>query len=117
MFVHPTHPEDTKRVNPKLPQSMVDYVHEITRTAMDTLVMGTRQKHHNCKVILSHTGGTLPYMIGRTAIPLSVVDSTLSHLAAGMTYKQIMDGFHSFYFDLALSTSPVLINIFRASAP
>lgn len=64
VFVHPTHPVDTTPVNSKLPQPALDYPHETTRSAMDMILMGTRAKYPDCKVILSHAGGTLPYLRG-----------------------------------------------------
>ncbi|GIZ49003.1 hypothetical protein CKM354_001204400 [Cercospora kikuchii] len=109
VFVHPTHPRDLGRANAQLPQPVVDYPHETTRTAMDMLFSGTRRKFPNCSVILSHGGGTLPYLISRVATPLSVVNSTVSNATTGLTYEQIMQDFRSFHFDLALSAAPAVV--------
>jgi Predicted metal-dependent hydrolase of the TIM-barrel fold len=109
VFVHPTHPVDTNKINPKMPQPMIDYPHETTRTAMDMIMMGTRLKYPNCKVILSHAGGTLPYLISRVATPLQTTPDFAAGIAMGVNHDQVMAAFRSFHYDLALSSSlPVL---------
>ena len=109
VFIHPTHPADTTRVNPLLPQPMIDYPHETTRTAVDMIITDTKRKYSACKVILSHAGGSLPFLITRI--------STVSQEAAatariyGRTSKEIMEDFRSFYFDLALSSSEAVLKL------
>ncbi|KAL1581905.1 hypothetical protein WHR41_09481 [Cladosporium halotolerans] len=68
VFVHPTHPVDIALVHASLPQPMLDYPHETARTAMDLVMTDTLRRHaHNCKIILSHGGGTLGMLVGRVA--------------------------------------------------
>ncbi|KAJ5556572.1 hypothetical protein N7494_000487 [Penicillium frequentans] len=111
VFIHPTHPADTTPVNPLLPQPAIDYPHETTRTAMDMIIQGTRRKYPNCKVILSHAGGALPYLVTRVATPMrKAPDFAVSH-RMGTTYSQVMDDFRSFHFDLALSTAPSVLDM------
>lgn len=117
VFVHPTHPVDLGRINSKLPQPSVDYPHETTRTAMDMLTSGTRQKYPDAKVILSHAGGTLPYLISRVTYPLALVNSTVANATVGFTYEQMTQGFRSFHYDLALSTSPVVLKTMLELVP
>ena len=111
VFVHPTHPVDTTPVNSKLPQPALDYPHETTRSAMDMILMGTRAKYPDCKVILSHAGGTLPYLLTRVATPMrKVPDFAVSH-RMGTTHDSVFEDFRSFYFDLALSSSPHVMDM------
>ena len=111
VFVHPTHPVDTNRVNPKMPQPMIDYPHETTRTAYDMLLQGTRSKYPACKVILSHAGGTLPYLISRSATPLRKTPNLAAKVRIGTTHEQMVKDFRSFHFDLALSSSPAVLRM------
>ncbi|THW73148.1 amidohydrolase family protein [Aureobasidium pullulans] len=98
VFVHPTHPVDTTKVNESMPQPLIDYPHETTRTATDMIIAGTRRKYPDCKVILSHAGGALPYLIGR--------------ISNGSQHGQkAMADFKSFYYDLALSSSPSVLQL------
>lgn len=115
VFIHPTHPVDTNRVNARLPQPSIDYPHETTRTAIDLLMSKNRRRFPNCKVILSHAGGTLPWIVPRT-----------THWRRGLTaeqtpdkisYDEMMDDFRSFYFDLALSTSLAGLDLLLAVVP
>ena len=97
VFIHPTHAVDTHLVNPSLPQPMIDYPHETTRTALDLIVSNTVRDHPNCKIILSHAGGTLPYLATRAATVLP--DAGLSSKST----EEVLNEARSFYFDLALS--------------
>jgi predicted TIM-barrel fold metal-dependent hydrolase len=105
VFIHPTHPADTTPVNLRLPQPFVDYPHETTRAAMDMLTMETRRKFPDCAAILSHAGGTLPYLIGRVTAGENAL--------AG---RWLAD-FRSFHFDLALASSPQVVELLRKVVP
>lgn len=117
VFVHPTHPVDTNPVNPKLPQPAIDYPHETTRTAMDMITNGIRDKYPACTVILSHAGGALPYLISRVATPMrKAPDLAVSH-RMGTTHDKVMEAFRSFHFDLALSSSPQVLDLLLKMVP
>lgn len=117
VFIHPTHPVDTNPVNPKLPQPAIDYPHETTRTAMDMITSGTRLKYPDCKVILSHAGGALPYLISRVTTPMKKApDFAVSH-RMGTTYDKSMEAFRSFQFDLALSSAPQVLDLLLRMVP
>lgn len=109
VFVHPTHPVNTTWTNPILPQPAIDYPHETTRTAVDLIIANVTQKFPNCRKILSHAGGSLPYLISRIATTSRATEST--KLIYGKTTGDIMDDFRSFYYDLALSSSPAVLNM------
>lgn len=76
---------------------------------MDMLTNSTLDRYPDMRVILSHAGGTLPYLISRIATPLEITLPALSRAEAGMTYDQVMGGFRKFYYDLALSSSPAVV--------
>ena len=101
VFIHPTHPVDTNLVNKALPQPMFDYPHETGRTGIDLILNRTLQTNPDCKVILSHAGGTLPYLIYRVA-------GMLPHtpVSVGMSTDEILSEAQRFYFDTAISSSP-----------
>ncbi|KAF3935153.1 hypothetical protein ABW20_dc0105939 [Dactylellina cionopaga] len=100
VFIHPTHGVDTNLVAPSLPQPMVDYPHETTRTAMDLILSGRVRKYQKCKIILSHAGGTLPYLALRVA---AMMPHTPFGRSSGLSTEEIIEDAQSFYFDLALS--------------
>lgn len=90
---------DTELVNPLLLQPTIDYPYETTRTAADLIITGRRAKYNKCKVILSHAGGTLPYLINRMAVSRPDVK------------EQFMKDLASFHYDLALSSAPVVMDM------
>jgi len=111
-FIHPTHPVDAHLVNSHLPQLMFDYLHETGCTAIDMLLSDTLSITQDCKIILSHAGGTLPYLIDRVAgmlphTPFSVNKST----------TQILEEAKTFYFDTALSSNPGVLDLLLKFAP
>ncbi|KAF1360835.1 2-amino-3-carboxymuconate-6-semialdehyde decarboxylase [Lizonia empirigonia] len=111
VFVHPTHPVDLNKVNPRLLQPLIDYPLETTRTAMDMITSGTRAKYPNCTVILSHAGGALPYLISRVIDPLKRTPDATAQANLGTTASQGWKDFQSFHYDLALSASPQVLNM------
>ena len=106
VFVHPTHPIDTKLVNEKLAQPVADYTHETTRAALSLVTAGTMAKIPNVKVILSHGGGTLPYILDRMTALLPFMPK--SNDLPNLTADQVAHDIRSFYFDLALCSKTCL---------
>lgn len=115
VFIHPTHPADTTPVNSLLPQPAIDYPHETTRTAVDLIITNTKRSYPDCRVILSHAGGTLPYLISRLCTVSREAAATANIF--GKTPEEIMEDFRSFYFDLALSSSPAVLNLVLETIP
>jgi 6-methylsalicylate decarboxylase len=105
VFIHPTHAVDTALVARNLPQPIVDYPHETTRAATSLIASNTLKDHAaDCKIILSHAGGTLPYLANRVAVLQDVGMLDKSH-------EDILAEIGSFYFDVALSSSKEVIQL------
>ena len=111
IFIHPTHAVDTNLVDNFLPQPMFDYPHETGRTALDLIVRGTLRRNPKCKIILSHAGGTLPYLIYRPAGMLPYTAKTL-----GMSTEEIVEEARLFYFDTAISANEPTLRALLAFA-
>ena len=99
VFIHPALDVAAggELTDPYLPPPIIDFPHETTRTAVHLIISNTIRDHHNCKIILSHGGGTLPYIATRIA-----------HLSAGGKFTEkpadeFMREARSFYYDLALT--------------
>lgn len=97
VFIHPTHLPTTDLVNSRLPQPMIDYPHETTRAAVDLIMHNRIREFPQCRIILSHAGGTLPYLATRAAHMLP--DSGLSAKPAA----EFLADARTLYYDLALS--------------
>ena len=92
---------------------MFDYPQETGRTAMSLIVSDTLRSYPGCKVILSHAGGTLPYLIYRAAGMLPVTPMTV-----GKSTKEIVEEASAFYFDTALSSNPATLKaLFEIAKP
>ncbi|OJJ46451.1 hypothetical protein ASPZODRAFT_159365 [Penicilliopsis zonata CBS 506.65] len=111
VFVHPTHLADTRLISPHLPQPMFDYAHETGRTAIDLITSGALENAPNCKIILSHAGGTLPYLIYRVAGMIPHTPFTI-----GKTTKDLLTLAKRFYFDTALSGSKMTLDLLYSFA-
>lgn len=58
-----------------MPQPVVDYPQQTTRAAVDLVFTGTIGRNPNVKILLSHAGGTLPYLAPRVAGATALVGS------------------------------------------
>ena len=113
VLVHPTHTAGATCVNAHLPAPLFDFPHETGRAAMDLVTSGMLRRHPGCKVILSHAGGTLPYLLFRVAVGLP-----LTPLSVGRSTQQLVDEARELYFDTALSTgAPTLRALFELTRP
>ncbi|KAL9594419.1 MAG: hypothetical protein Q9179_005405 [Wetmoreana sp. 5 TL-2023] len=99
VFVHPTHTADANLVNPKLPQPIIDYPHKTGRAATDLITSGCMRLYRRTRIVLSHAGGTLPYLATRAATLLH--DYKLS----GKSAEEFLEDARRFYYDVTLSTN------------
>ncbi|KAL8946754.1 MAG: hypothetical protein Q9222_006892 [Ikaeria aurantiellina] len=107
VFIHPSHPSDTEFVNPALPAPIIDYPHETCRTALDLIITNMVTEHPNCKIILSHSGGTLPYIALRAAAVLPLILRSMRR--PPKSTEQMLDELSNFYFDVALGSSDLVL--------
>ncbi|OHE98306.1 hypothetical protein CORC01_06302 [Colletotrichum orchidophilum] len=104
VFLHPTGLEVTpKLIASVLPQPIVDYPLATTRAAVDLVLSGTLHAFPDVDVILSHAGGTLPFLASRVLTSLTI--PAIAN-AVAVDYETAQAGFARFYYDTALSGSP-----------
>ncbi|OCK73150.1 amidohydrolase 2 [Lepidopterella palustris CBS 459.81] len=98
VFIHPTMEGMEKSITEPflMPRAVFDWPHETTRTAMHLIITNTVRKFPACKRILSHGGGTLPYVAGR------IEDANMQARFSGKEPGEFLEDAKSFYFDLAL---------------
>jgi len=99
VFIHPSE-APTTAVNRYMPQPLIDYPQETTRAASDLVLTGTRAAFPDVKIILSHAGGTIPFLVQRIA-GAGIIPS----LKCPRNPLQILKDFRLFYYDTALSSS------------
>lgn len=116
VHVHPVQSREPMFTTPFLPQPLIDFPHESARTASDLVLSGRKRQFPNCKVILSHGGGTLPYVAERLA---KLGDTIFSGILDEKSPRgdQIMEDLKSFYFDSAISGSANVLDTLLNWAP
>jgi predicted TIM-barrel fold metal-dependent hydrolase len=98
VLIHPTYTPNLFPANDALPVTMLDFSHETARTALDLVVSNTlRDYAGECKIILSHGGGTLASVLDRVAV--------LGKHSGRKSAEQIREEVGWFYFDTALCAS------------
>ncbi|KAF9777958.1 hypothetical protein IL306_004288 [Fusarium sp. DS 682] len=103
VFLHPSVLEvEPHLIGPGIPQPIVDYPLATTRAATDLVMTGTIRAYPDVDIILSHAGGTIPFVGSRAINSLGIPSiAKLAKVSLGQAKKD----FARFYYDIALSTS------------
>lgn len=107
VFVHPIPSPSTIPVHQRLPVPVYDFPHETGRTAIDLITNSSQtllQHAKHCKIILSHAGGDLPFLIDRAA---GVLAGGPQPIRLVNNKGDILSAARRFYYDTALSSSPM----------
>ncbi|KAM5356969.1 hypothetical protein ACJ41O_003615 [Fusarium nematophilum] len=103
VFLHPSVLEvEPHLIGPGIPQPIVDYPLATTRAATDLVMTGTIRACPDVDIILSHAGGTIPYVGSRASNSLGI--ASVAKIAK-VNLAQAKKDFSRFYYDVALSTS------------
>jgi predicted TIM-barrel fold metal-dependent hydrolase len=101
-FIHPNQPpHDAPRV---APASVLEYPFETTRTAASLIISGSLRRHPEVRFILSHAGGTLPFLAPRLALSIQMMPGALEK--TGDPHEAM----RSFYYDTALSAGDAALS-------
>ena len=68
VLIHPCYPPGTEADGWDIPRMLIDYPFETTRVAINLIFKGVMERYPNIQFILSHAGGTLPFLAHRIAI-------------------------------------------------
>lgn len=97
VFIHPCYPPGTEADGWDIPRMLIDYPFETTRVGVNLILQGVVQRYPDIRFILSHSGGTLPFLAHRIAIFDHDMPFRENYPEGAMTY------FKKFWFDTALS--------------
>lgn len=97
VFIHPNHPPYSLKGQP--PESLIEFPFETTRAAASLILSGAMKRWPDISFILSHAGGTLPFLAQR----MSGVLYFRPELAE--TIGDPMLAVRQFWYDTALSMS------------
>jgi predicted TIM-barrel fold metal-dependent hydrolase len=107
VFVHPNTPASNAKLTLTLPAALVEFVFDTTRAVANLIFSGTLERHPDVKIILSHAGGTVPYLAGRLSAT-EVVPGLRERAPKGaVAYLK------NLYYDTALSAFPTALGSLR----
>lgn len=99
VHVHPSLHPSSKSLDLPWPGFMIEYVFDTTRAAVNLLFSGALQRYAKIRFILSHAGGTLPYIAWRLSVA-PMIDARLEQRSR----EQIFAGLKTFWYDNALAS-------------
>jgi predicted TIM-barrel fold metal-dependent hydrolase len=99
VHVHPSLHPSSKSLDLPWPGFMIEYPFDTTRAAVNLLFSGALERFPNIRFILSHGGGTLPYLAWRLSVA-PMIDKRLQQ----RTREEIFAGLKTFWYDNALAS-------------
>jgi predicted TIM-barrel fold metal-dependent hydrolase len=97
VLIHPNTPPYPDL--PVAPASVLEFPFETTRAATSLILSGAMHRFRDIKFILSHAGGTLPYLLPRLTLSARMMRE------AGIEVGDPTEAIRQFYFDTALAGS------------
>jgi 6-methylsalicylate decarboxylase len=111
VYVHPTGPACCSRLVPNVADTLIEYGTDTTRAIASFIYQGAARKFPNVRMIWSHSGGTMPFLIER----FDVADRSSAAKAAAP------DGFRAaasaFFYEVAQASNPVATAALRGVVP
>jgi 6-methylsalicylate decarboxylase len=97
VFVHGDQtPSSTPYPSPLLPIPVAEVPNETYKAAAHLVTSGKKRRFSNVRIILSHAGGSTPFLASRVAV-LS------RHQGCELTPDEIIEDFRGFYYETALA--------------
>jgi predicted TIM-barrel fold metal-dependent hydrolase len=103
VYVHPTDAACCQGLLPRVPNQMLEYPMDTTRTIASLVVSETATRCPDVRFIFSHAGGTLVGVAGR----LLGAEMTAENLAGTPAPNSRLHHLRRFYYDTAGSANPV----------
>jgi predicted TIM-barrel fold metal-dependent hydrolase len=101
VYTHPTTPNCCGNLVPGVPESIIEWGTDTTRTIASLLFSGTAARFRDMTLIFSHGGGTLPFLTERF-VRLPLINTSLAaHVPDG-----VETALRRFYYDTAQAAHP-----------
>lgn len=101
VFIHPSTPPSKDQPTFGLPASLYEFPFDTTRMVVNLLYSGTLDRYPDLQLILSHAGGTLPYLAKRLTY-----GPTIASYLKTRAPRDLFASLRRLYYDLAMSASP-----------
>ena len=113
VHVHPSLHPSSRSLDLPWPGFMIEYPFDTTRAAVNLLFSGALERFPNIRFILSHAGGTLPFLAWRLSVA-PMIDKRLKQ----RTREEIFAGLKAFWYDNALASGAAPMDaLSRIAAP
>lgn len=114
VLIHPTHPPYGNTIDIGVPPFLIEYPFDTTRAALNLVFTNSLDRFPNIRFILSHAGGTLPFVAWRAAdiawrqladpehgrkYPLPLIESEGDNISL----ESVLSRLKRFWYDTALS--------------
>jgi 6-methylsalicylate decarboxylase len=109
IYTHPHSPYCCTRPLKEItmPDAMIEYGTDTTRAIANMLFTGTAKRCPDLRIIWSHAGGTMPFLIYRF-LKTAKIPANAEHLPQG-----VIAALKAFYYDTAQASHRVLLNALR----
>jgi len=101
VHIHPSLHPSSRSLQLPWPAFMIEYLFDTTRAAVNLLFSGALERYRRIPFILSHAGGTLPFIAWRLSVA-PMIDARLQQRSR----EEIFAGLKSFWYDNALASGP-----------
>ena len=101
VYMHPLAPPCCTNLNDSVPTAMNEYDFDITRACTSILVNGVLHRYPNVKIIIPHSGGTMPMIAGRIKDRYPTDAKHAEYIPNG-----VITELQKFYIDVAHATFP-----------
>ena len=113
VHIHPGLHPSSRSLDLPWPGFMIEYPFDTTRAAVNLLFSGALERFPDIHFILSHAGGTLPYLAWRLSVA-PMIDKRLKQ----RTREEIFAGLKTFWYDNALASGAAPMGaLSRIAAP
>ncbi|MCU1307947.1 MAG: hypothetical protein JWN45_2642 [Acidobacteriaceae bacterium] len=104
LFVHPVPAKASRSVDLGIDVSILEFMFDTTRMLTNMIFSGAKKRFSKIKIISTHGGGTIPYLMTR-------IDTLEKVFGPGkgrphLRPEEVREGLASFYYDLTAATSP-----------
>jgi predicted TIM-barrel fold metal-dependent hydrolase len=111
VYVHPTGPACCSRLIPGVVDTVIEYGTDTTRAIASYVYRGAARRFPNVKMIWSHSGGSMPFLIER----FDFIDRS------GASKTEAPEGFRAaaskFFYEIAQASNPVATTALRSVVP
>ncbi len=115
LFIHPVPAKASKSVDLGIDVSILEFMFDTTRMLTNMIFSGAKNRYSKIKIISTHGGGTIPYLVTRIETLEKVFGPGKGR--ARLRPTELRDGLASFYYDLTAATSPAQLFGLQQMAP